>query len=74
MPHNPRPHMAILQRQEQVARLYAQGVTQQAIADQLHASQSTIQRDIEAVEKRWQAETLTHHTTRKNRLLESVTK
>ena len=69
MPHNPKPHMQVLQRQEQVARLYLQGYTQQQLAAMTGTSQSTIQRDIETIEGQWQAQALQHHTTRKNKLL-----
>jgi hypothetical protein len=69
MPHNPRPQMQVLQRQEQVAKLYAQGYTQTQLAVLTGTSQSTIQRDIEAIEQRWQQDALQHHSARKNRLL-----
>ena len=69
MPHNPRPHMQVLQRQEQVAKLYAQGYTQTQLAVLTGTSQSTIQRDLEAIEQQWQAQALQHHSSRKNKLL-----
>jgi len=69
MPHNPRPALQILERQTQVAKYYAMGYTQQALATMLAVSQPTIARDIEAVERRWQADALQHHSARKNKLL-----
>ena len=69
MPHNPRPDLRIIERQAQVARLYAQGYTQHQLAAMLAVSQPTIARDIEAIERQWQAQALQHHSARKNRLL-----
>jgi len=69
MPHNPRPHMQVLQRQAQVAKLYLQGQTQEELAVLTGTSQSTIQRDLAVIEQQWQAQALQHHTARKNRLL-----
>jgi hypothetical protein len=69
MPPNPKPHLAVLQRQEQVARLYLQGYTQQQLAAMTETSQSTVQRDVAAIEQQWQAQALQHHSTRKNKLL-----
>lgn len=43
------------QRRHQVAELYLQGWSQSAIAGQVNADQSTINRDIKAIQKEWRA-------------------
>ncbi len=53
MPVKPSKSLAVIERRQQVAQLYLQGWTQQAIAKQLEVVQSTICYDLQQIRKEW---------------------
>jgi hypothetical protein len=58
MATKPNKKLAVLERRHQVAQLYLQGWTQQAIARQLEVVQSTICTDLQQIRREWRASSI----------------
>ena len=51
--HKRQQRLAYTERRKEVAKLYLEAWTQQAIADHFGVNQSTISRDLEAIRQQW---------------------